>query len=133
MAKKILFVDDDRDLVQNYEKVFRTAGYEFSSAHSGPEGLKKALAVRPDLIILDVVMETDTAGFEVFNQLRSRREESRYTSLREVPVVLLTGINQVTHSRFSLNEKQSFLPGINGIFTKPMKAEALIEAVKHLI
>lgn len=133
MAKKILLVDDDLDLVKNYQAVLAAQGYETAVAHSATEGLRACLAAPPDLIILDVSMETDTAGFEFAYQLRSRRESSRYRSVRDTPIVLLTAINQVTNSRFSLNDRQSFLPGVEEMLSKPVKLETLIAKVKQLL
>ncbi len=49
-------------------------GYDVAAAFSGADGLKALLAERPDLVILDVMMETDTAGFEAADAIRSRRE-----------------------------------------------------------
>ncbi|RPJ48585.1 MAG: response regulator [Candidatus Latescibacterota bacterium] len=133
MPRTILLVDDDKDLLCNLEAVLRKNGYETVQAHSAAEGLRTALAVRPDLIVLDVSMETDTAGFEFFNQIRSRREGSRYASVQGVPIVLLTAIHQVTNSRFSLDDRNGFLPGIEAVFTKPVGVEALLAKVRELV
>lgn len=132
MGKKILLVDDDRDLVESLVQVMKNNGYEVAVAYSGAEGLSKLLAVRPDLIILDVMMETDTAGFEVAYQIRSNRESSRYREVKDTPIIMLTAINQVTNSRFSLNEGESFLPSVNDFLTKPVKVDDLLEKIKAL-
>jgi len=131
VAKKILLVDDDRDLVANYKAVLEREGFAVSVAHSAAEGLKACLAGRPDLVILDVSMETDTAGFEFLYQLRSEREGSRYRPVRGTPVLLLTAIHQVTNSRFSLDESGSFLPKVEGMLSKPVKLEALVAAARR--
>ena len=129
MAKKILIVDDDRDLVRSLEQVLRGNGYEVATASSGAEGLKAVLAGRPDLVVLDVMMETDTAGFEAAGQIRSRRESSRYREMRDVPIVILTAINQVTNSRFSMDQGESFLPGANVFLTKPVDLDELLAKI----
>ncbi|HSV95790.1 MAG TPA: response regulator [Spirochaetota bacterium] len=133
MAKKILLVDDDSDLVASLSQALMMNGYDVSIANSGAEGLVKLLEVRPDLMILDVMMETDTAGFEITYQIRSQRPTSRYKDVRETPIVMLTAINQVTNSRFSLSEGQSFLPGVNDFLTKPVKIDELLGKVKKLL
>jgi len=130
MGKKILLVDDDRDLVTTLAQALKMNGYEVEAAYSGAEGLKRLLEVRPDLVILDVMMETDTAGFEISYQIRSERPTSKYKDVKDTPIIMLTAINQVTNSRFSLNEDQSFLPGINDFLTKPVKIDELLEKVK---
>jgi len=133
MAKRILLVDDDRDLADSVGTVLRQHDYEVAFAFSASEGLRTALAQKPDLIILDVSMETDTAGFEFVDQVRSKRETSRYREIRGVPIVLLTAINQVTHSRFSLDDRQSFLPNVGGVLTKPVRIDTLLARVSEVL
>lgn len=129
MAKKILIVDDDKDFVSSLEQVLRAGGYEVASAFSGTEGLKALEAFRPDLLILDIMMETDTAGFEVADRIRSRRPASRYLPFKDIPIVILTAINQVTNSRFSMDQGDSFLPGANDFLTKPVDIDELLDKV----
>jgi CheY-like chemotaxis protein len=133
MSKKILIVDDDLDLVASLAQVLKGNGYEVASAHNGADGLKALLKERPDLVILDVMMETDTAGFEAADVIRSRRPTSRYRDLRDVPIVILTAINQVTNSRFSLDPKESFLPGTNEFLTKPVDLDELLAKVARVL
>jgi CheY-like chemotaxis protein len=133
MAKKILIVDDDRDLVLSLSQVLRSQGYTVAAAHSGADGLRALLAERPDLVILDVMMETDTAGFEAADRIRSRRATSRYRELRDVPIIILTAIDQVTNSRFSLDQGESFLPGVAEFLTKPVDLDGLLAKVGALL
>lgn len=133
MGKKILLVDDDKDLVTSLRQALIANDYQVEIAYSGADGLKKLLEVKPDLIILDVMMETDTAGFEVADQIRSKREHSRYSGVSNTPIIMLTAINQTTNSRFSLNESESFLPKINDFLTKPVKIDDLLEKVRAVI
>ncbi len=133
MSKKILIIDDDIDLVASLSMALKHNNYEVSEANSGQDGLKKLLEVKPDLIILDVMMETDTAGFEVSNQIRNKRDSSKYKEVKDIPIIMLTAINQVTNSRFSLNNEESFLPEINDFLTKPVKIDELLAIVKNNI
>jgi len=132
MAKKIMIVDDDKDLVATLSQALKVNGYDVVSAYSGTEGLGTLLAEKPDLVILDVMMETDTAGFEIAYQIRSGRPTSKYLQQRGVPIIMLTAINQVTNSRFSLNDKESFLPEINDFMTKPVNIDDLLAKIKKL-
>jgi CheY-like chemotaxis protein len=133
MGKKILLVDDDIDTCSNITKVLSSKGYEVTEAYSGAEALKKVLAVKPDLMILDIMMEKDTAGFEVADMIRSERSTSKYKEVRNVPIIVLTAINQVTNSRFSLDDKENFLPAINDFLTKPVNFDSLLEKVAKFI
>jgi CheY-like chemotaxis protein len=133
MAKKILIVDDDKDLVESLSQVLQSRGYETAAAYSAAEGLKTLLAEKPDLVILDVMMETDTAGFEAAGQIRSGRPFSRYRDVRNVPLIILTAIGQVTNSRFSLDPGDSFLPGVNAFLTKPVDLDELVQKIAALL
>lgn len=126
---KILLVDDDRDLTESLRQVLKVKGYEVEVAHSGQEGLKKLLETKPDLLVLDVMMETDTAGFEAVYKIRSDRPDSRYREFKDIPIIILTAIDQVTNSRFSLDQEESFLPGHNEFLTKPVEIEELLEKI----
>lgn len=133
MAKKILLVDDDRDLLVTLSQALKVNDFEVVEAYSAVEGLKKLLTEKPDLVVFDVMMETDTAGFEAVYQVRSKRDHSRYKEVKDIPIIMLTAIDQVTNSRFSLNEDSSFLPGINDFLTKPIDIDELIEKIrKHI-
>jgi CheY-like chemotaxis protein len=133
MAKRILLVDDDRDLVVTLSQALKVNNFEVVEAYSAAEGLKKVLSEKPDLVIFDVMMETDTAGFEAVYQIRNKRDTSRYKEVINVPIIMLTAINQVTNSRFSLNAEQSFLPSINDFLTKPIDIDELIEKINRYI
>lgn len=133
MAKTILIVDDDRDLVETLSQVLQSQGYRTAAAYRGSEGLKAVLAERPDLVILDVMMETDTAGFEVADQIRSPRPGSRYAEVRGVPLIILTAIGQVTNSRFSLDPGDNFLPGVEAFLTKPVDIDELLAVIRRLL
>lgn len=133
MAKRILLVDDDKDLVAALSQALKVNDFDVVEAFSAAEGLKKVLSEKPDLVIFDVMMETDTAGFEAVYQIRSNRETSRYKDVKNVPIIMLTAINQVTNSRFSLNAEQSFLPSISDFLTKPIDVDELLEKINRYI
>ena len=133
MTKKILLVDDDKDLVVTLAQAIKMNNFEVVEANSGVEGLKKVLSEKPDLVIFDVMMETDTAGFEAVYQIRSKRDGSKYAAVKDIPIIMLTAIDQVTNSRFSLNADQSFLPNISDFLTKPVDIDELIEKINKFV
>lgn len=126
---KILVVDDDTDLTASLEQILIQKGYQVATAASGADGLKALLAEKPDLVVMDVMMETDTAGFEAVDSIRSGRPGSKYREFRNVPIIILTAIDQVTNSRFSMDQEESFLPGRNEFLTKPVDIDELLEKV----
>jgi len=133
MTKKILIVDDDKDLTKSLSQILKTEGYTVVEAYNGSDGLKMMKDENPDLMILDVMMESDTAGFEVASAIRNPRDHSKYKEFKNLPIILLTAINQVTNSRFSLNEDSSFLREINEFCTKPIDPGDLLNKIEQHI
>lgn len=81
----ILIIDDDRDLVESIRIVLESRKYGVRTAHSGKEGYEKIQEKTPDLIVLDVMMATDTEGFSLAYKLRNN------PAYQDVPIVMVTG------------------------------------------
>ncbi|MGL4997034.1 MAG: response regulator transcription factor, partial [Deefgea sp.] len=95
--KKILLIDQDTVLREGLAAQLASHGFDVKCANSSVEGRKLALAEKPDAIISEAMLETDTAGFELVYQIRDDRADSRYAAIRNTPILLLTGIDQNTH------------------------------------
>jgi len=130
--KKVLLIDNDQDYVTDLEQTLNANGYQTATASRADDGLRTALAFKPDVIVLEVMIENDTAGFEFAYQLRSDRESSRYREIKDTPILLVTAINQATNFRFSLNEKASFLPPGVDMLTKPAPIDVLLARLQQL-
>ncbi|MFA4851394.1 MAG: response regulator [Bacteroidales bacterium] len=91
-TKKILLIDDDLDFVIAISTMLKSHGFETELAYSAEEGYQKTKTFKPDLIILDVYMETNNAGFDLSKKLRTDDE------FRSVPVIMLTGIDTISAS-----------------------------------
>ena len=87
MNKKILLIEDDLPLLRMYQIAFKKAGLRVLDALDGEEGLKKAKAEMPDLILLDLVIPKKD-GFEVLKELKGDPK------LNKVPVFCLTVLHQ---------------------------------------
>ena len=129
--EKILIIDDDDDLVQAMRLPLESAGYQVSRAASGDEGLKKVKQVNPDLIILDVMMDTTTAGFQVSLALRKAEPSSEYAAYRHIPILMITAIHTTTPLRFGPDK--DYLP-VDAFIEKPIEPEVLLKQVReHLV
>jgi CheY-like chemotaxis protein len=129
---KILVIDDDPDLVESMRITLEANDYQVFSAGNGAEGLRLTKEVFPDLIILDVMMDSITEGFQVSQQLRSRDPQSEYRAYSKVPILMLTGISEKMHMKFSPEEDEDYLP-VDEFMEKPIRFETLLEKVKTLI
>ena len=125
--EKILIIDDDPDVVEGMRVVLESKNYKVDTANGGDEGLRKANQDRPDLIILDVMMETRDKGFNVAKELK------RDSGCKNIPILMLTAITEVTGLDFK-NEAgdKEWLP-VDDYCEKPLKADVLISKVKALL
>ena len=73
MAKRVLIVDDEANIVAALDYLLRRSGYEVSVAATGDEALRQVEALAPDLVLLDVMMP-QKSGYEVCRRIRERPE-----------------------------------------------------------
>ncbi len=128
MAKRILIIDDDADLVQSIQAVLQAHGYGVESARNGTEGLAKIAADKPDLIVLDVMMDSDTEGFNVAYKLEAD------PATRRIPIILLTGfMDHMADKRdsFAVLEGREW-PAVK-LMPKPVNLAQLHAAVAQLL
>lgn len=123
MAKKILVVDDESDVVTYLTSVLKDAGYETLEASNGEEALEQVGRSRPDLITLDITMPEMT-GVKMY---RTLKEDAR---LKTIPVIVVTG---VTHDFKQFISTRSQVPAPEGYLEKPVKPEELLAEVRRLI
>ncbi|MEE9193858.1 MAG: response regulator [Thermodesulfobacteriota bacterium] len=129
---KILIIDDDPDIVEAMRMPLEANIYEVISAKSGKEGLQKVKDEVPDLIILDVMMETETEGFHVAYKLRREESESEYKEYKNIPILMLTAISSKTGMKFSLEKDEEFLQ-VDDFVEKPIQPKELLEKVSKLL
>ena len=127
-AKKVLIVDDDPDAVDiTGAMLSEFEGVVTISANDGESGLRQAREAKPDLIILDVHMQ-GKSGFDVFHELK--RDEST----KDIPVIMLTAVEEKTGMAFSAEEMEEYLGSKPACYIeKPVKAETLQGAVSKLL
>jgi CheY-like chemotaxis protein len=128
--EKILIIDDDDDLVHALRLPLEAAGYSVARAASGAEGLRKVKEVNPDLIILDVMMDSTTEGFHVSLALRSPDPGSEYKAYRKIPILMLTSIHASTSLRFGPD--QNYLP-VDEFIEKPIEPAKLLKKVREYV
>jgi len=128
--KQILIVDDDPDQRLTIRLPLEAAGYTVHEATNFDEGLVAAKQVKPDLIILDVMMDSATAGFQLALSMHSPDPDSEYKEFMKTPIIMLTAIHSTTSLRFGPDE--FYLP-VNDFLDKPFNPDILLATVrKHL-
>ena len=127
---KILMIDDDPDILTAIRIPLEASGYEFFEALTGSEGLEKIKQINPDLIILDVMMETATEGFQLSHKVRDRSPNSEFAAYRDIPILMLTAIHTTTPLRFTPDE--DYLP-VDAFLDKSADPDVLMAKVDELL
>jgi CheY-like chemotaxis protein len=128
--KRILIVDDDPDQRLVMRLPLESAGYEVYEATGPTEGLEAVKDVNPDLIFLDVMMDTTTAGFQLALDVHSPDPASPYIQHRNTPIIILSAIHSTTPLRFAPDE--DYLP-VQNFLEKPIEPGALLAKVREFI
>jgi two-component system, OmpR family, alkaline phosphatase synthesis response regulator PhoP len=124
MSKKIIIIDDDPDIVESMKIVLEKEGYIITTAPNGKDGMEKIKNDRPNLILLDVMMNTKDEGFEVSYKLKSDPE------LKNIPIIMITSVSQVTGFEFNKERDGDFIP-VDDFVEKPVKPKNLIDIVRR--
>jgi len=118
--KKILLVDDEKDLVETVTFRLEAAGYEVVPAYDGQEGFEKAKSEKPDLIILDLMLPK-MDGYKVCRMLNF---DGKY---KKIPILMFTARAQESDKK--IGEEV----GANDYITKPFEPQALLGKIKELL
>jgi DNA-binding response OmpR family regulator len=120
VAKRVLIVEDEANILLSLVFVLEQEGYEVRSATTGRDGLAEMTRERPDLVILDLMLP-DVSGYEVCQQAR------RDPALADTPILVLT-------ARAQEAERQKGLAvGATEYLTKPFRVAELRDRVAHLL
>ena len=122
---KILVIDDDHDFVDATRLVLESESYDVAVAYDGDEGLAKARAETPDIIILDIIMPTQD-GFSVCEELKSDPD------LADVPVMMLTSFAD-RKGETSLAVTDGMMLEAEDYLDKPVPPHELLRRVEALL
>lgn len=129
MAKKILSVDDDPDIVTAVETIIEETGHVAITANNGEEGIAKVREERPDLVILDVLMPKQS-GIKMYRELKTDE------LLKAIPVIIYSGIAKRTflRSQEALTEfGDDPVPEPSAYLEKPVEPEEMAAIIRKLI
>lgn len=127
--RRILIVDDDGDFVALITSLLESEGYSVSSARTAKEGLSKVLEEAPDLLLLDVMMEHDSAGYEVNQALKFG---SGFECFRHVPILMISSIPIDPAVRFAMAGDVDMITP-NAYLTKPVDVPEFLRQVRALL
>jgi len=117
--KRILIIDDEPEIAEMVGGRLREDGYDIVVASNGEEGLRKVQLMKPDLIVLDVMMPK-LDGAEVHAKLKANKRT------RDIPIIFLTALKTAVHN-FALGRDV----GTYTIFSKPFDYDELLGTIRE--
>lgn len=128
--KRILLVDDDPDIRLTLRLPLEAAGYEVFEAANFTDGQAAVKKTKPDLVVLDVMMDSTTAGFQFALALHDTDPSSEFKEFKDVPIIMYTAIHSTTPMRFSPDT--DYLP-VQVFLEKPVEPDVLLSNVRTLL
>ena len=119
-ARKILIAEDEPNIVISLEFLLKGAGYEVAVARDGEEALRLIWALRPDLVVLDIMLPS-VSGFEVCRRIREGHES------KDTKVLMLTARG------LESEVEKGMAAGANAYMTKPFATRELVQTVADLL
>lgn len=126
-TKNILIVDDDVDFIEATKIVLEKSGYHVETCLSAEECLQKLQTAGPDLIIMDVMMETDHSGFDLC------REIKRNLKTKEIPILMLTAVEKKYPMNFGRTAGDDTWLPVDAYIDKPVEANVLLDRINKLL
>ncbi len=128
-ARKILIVDDEQDVVDYLDMLFRDTGYETLIAGDGEAALEMLRSHKPDLVTLDISMPR-ASGTRFYRTVKND------PALSGVPVVIITAVTGYGGDPYGYEKfirKSDAVPPPDGFFPKPIDRDQLLAAVEKLL
>jgi DNA-binding response OmpR family regulator len=126
---KILIIDDEDDYRASTRALLEGEGYQVIEATTGAEGLDVARTQRPDLIVLDIMMEYQGAGYSI-NQALKLSEE--YRDLRDTPIIMVSSVQTDPASLFGwIGDTGAITPDV--YLTKPLDVAEFLRRIRSLL
>ena len=126
--KSILVIDDDRDFAMSTKTFMEGRGYTVNTAANGTEGWEKIQAGKPDLVVLDIMMDYDAEGFNFAYKLRQDE------SFRNLPIVIVSGFSQFLTEKM---DQFQFVLGqdwpADSYLEKPVNLKELAKTIDRLL
>ena len=123
---KILLIDDDEDFHEAVRMILEPEGYVITCRLTGPSGLEAARAMRPYLILLDIMLSSPSEGFHLAYEFK------KDDVLREVPVIMISSIGETMGMDYSKELDTDYVQADKWL-DKPIDAAVLRQVVKELL
>ncbi|MDI6779383.1 MAG: response regulator [Bacteroidota bacterium] len=125
--KKLLIIDDDPDFVQGLKSILEAAKYNVEAAYNPKDGFQALQTKQYDLLLLDIMMGRGAEGIMLARKL------NKDPKLREIPVLIITGIREQMAFLFPGQAVHPHLLPVDELVEKPVEPALLLEKVSTLL
>lgn len=124
---KIVIIDDDQDIRDSVQVILESQGYAVTSAANKDDGLAQVKSDKPDLIVLDVMMDGFSDGFELAREIKAEPD------LKETLIVMMTAVTEKTGIEFKSSAGDPTWLPVDAYIDKPVEPEALLVEIERLL
>ncbi len=125
--KQLLMIDDDPDFVDGIKSILTAAKYDVDVAYNSKDGLAALEKKKYDLLLLDIMMGRGAEGVMI------ARKMGRDPKLREIPVLIMTGIREQIAFLFGSKALHPHFVEVDEMLEKPVEPKQLLERVEALL
>jgi len=129
-SPKILVIDDDPDFLEAVTPILKSALYEVVTASNPEEGKQKLIAEKPDLILLDIMMDSLFDGFSLCHAIKTSK---KYKDFKETPIIFVSAVKEIAGSRFQFKGEEQGMTGPDDYIDKPVKPADLLARIEKLL
>jgi CheY-like chemotaxis protein len=127
---KIMVIDDDPDFRDAVTSILESSSYGVVSASSPDEVKEIIFAEKPDLILLDIMMDSLFDGFSLCHNIKTSQE---YKDFNKIPIIFVSAVKEMTGSRFQFKGDEQGMVGPDDYIDKPVKPADLIARIEGLL
>jgi len=129
-SPKILVIDDDPDFKEAITPILKSALYEVITAANIDEGKQKILSEKPDLILLDIMMDSLFDGFSLCHAIKTSPE---FADAKNTPVIFISAVKEIAGTRFQFKGDEQGMIGPDDYLDKPVKPAELLARIEKLL
>lgn len=126
---KVLLIDDDPDFTASLTTLLESRGYAVVEANSAASGLSKIVEHNPDVIVLDIMMDTTSDGYGVNAAIK---HEERYREYRETPIIMVSAIQTSPEERFPMAAERELISP-DYYFSKPLDVPRFLKVLESAV
>jgi len=129
-SPKILVVDDDPDFRAAVTPILKSALYDVVMASNPQEAKEKIFAEKPDLVLLDIMMDSLFDGFSLCNAIKTSPE---FKDHKDMPVIFVSAVKEIAGSRFQFKSDEEGMVGPDDYIDKPVKPDDLLARIAKFL